>query len=79
MLTTRDILARKEYNRDLMRAARADRLVQLATAGERCRFYSGALCWLGHRMIVWGKNLQEQHGAVISASLPQTPDHALSG
>ena len=79
MLTQRDVWARQEYNKDLMRAARADRVARLASSGERCRFYSGALCWLGNRMIVWGRTLQEQHGAVISASMAKTPDHALSG
>ena len=79
MLTQRDVRVRQEYNKDLMRAARADRVARLATANERCRFYSSALCWLGHRMIVWGKNLQEQHGAVMTASLTKTPDHVLSG
>jgi hypothetical protein len=40
-------------------------------ARGRDRFYSGALAWLGDRLIAWGSGLQERYNTAAPAATPQ--------
>ena len=72
IVTQQDYLAKKEYYKDQMREAERHRLARRALAGrgKRDRFYSGALTWLGHRLIAWGSSLQKRHSTIAPASIP---------
>jgi len=54
----------RERNRDQRREADRYRLVRLALAGHqgRRRYLSRALAWLGHRLVVWGRGLEQRYG-----------------
>jgi hypothetical protein len=61
----------RERNKDRWREADHYRLVQLALARHpgRPRYLCRALTWLGHRLVVWGRGLEQryaQQGRVTS-------------
>ena len=68
-LSERDSLFNREYCKDLLREAEKARLVRQARAGQERRnhLYCWALTWLGHRLVVWGRRLQERYGAATPA------------
>ena len=69
--TERDVMAQKEYYKDQIRAAQRHNLARRAMAGqENTRLYTGALSWLGQRLVSWGTSLQETY-ARISSPVPQ--------
>jgi len=54
----------RERNKDQRREADRYRLVQLALARRpgRPRYSSRALARLGHRLVVWGRGLEQRYG-----------------
>jgi hypothetical protein len=52
----------REQVRDRRREADRYRLVRLALAGRprRPRYLSRTLAWLGHRLVVWGRGLEQR-------------------
>jgi hypothetical protein len=54
----------QERKRDELREADRYRLVQLALAGRprRPRYLPRALAWFGHRLVVWGRGLEQRYG-----------------
>jgi hypothetical protein len=59
-----DYWARLERYKDLVREADRARLVSQAQNGQkRGNCLSGVLIWLGRRLVVWGRRLEERYGA----------------
>lgn len=69
MLSWIDVLAQQERYADLLREAAKERFLQQVVAGRgmRDRAYRRALAWLGHRLVTWGRRLQERYGAAAAA------------
>lgn len=60
-----DYLVARERYEDLLREAERERLVRQPLAGREKRhpFYSGALTWLGRRLVAWGWRLQHRYAS----------------
>jgi hypothetical protein len=72
MPTERDLMAKKEYYKDQIRAAQRHNLACQAMAGqESTRFYVGVLGWLGQRLVTWGTSLQDTY-TTVSSPVPQS-------
>ena len=71
MLTLRDTVVQEDCYQDRMRVMRAESITRRRLTGseERAPFYSGALMWLGHRLVVWGRSLQERYST--ASPMPQ--------
>jgi hypothetical protein len=71
MLTLRDAVVQEDCFQDRMRAMRAESITRRGLKGseESSPFYSGVLMWLGRRLVVWGRSLQERYST--AASMPQ--------
>ena len=71
-----DYLAWQERTEDLVREADRARLVKQMKRGQgrRTRFYSRALAWLGHRLVAWGRRLQEFDGAATAVPALRVAD-----
>ena len=69
MLSWIDVMAQQERYADLLREAAKERFLQqlVAGRGRHDRFYHRALAWLGHRLVTWGRRLQERYGAAAAA------------
>ncbi len=80
IVTWNDQMVKQEQYKDLMREAESYRLAhKVLTGHERSnRFYSGALTWLGHRLVVWGRRLQERYGTAAPAPISQPAKHLVS-
>jgi hypothetical protein len=80
LVTRNDQMVKQEQYKDLIREAERYRLVHKGLAGHERgnRFYSGALTWLGHRLVAWGRRLQERYGTAAPASMPQSANHLVS-
>ena len=63
-------LVRKEQTKDWLREVEKDQLIRLALSGQKrqAHFYCRLLTFLGGRMVVWGRRLQERHGVSIEVS-----------
>jgi hypothetical protein len=73
MLTLRDAVVQEDYYQDRMRVMREERITRQRLMGseDSIPFYSGVLMWLGHRLVVWGRNLQERYGTATPAPMPR--------
>ena len=59
-----DDIACLERYEDLVHEAERARLASQARKGQkRDRRFSWALIWLGRRLVVWGRRLEERYGA----------------
>jgi hypothetical protein len=74
MLTLRDAVVQEDCYQDRMRVMRAESITRRRLMGseESVPFYSGALTWLGHRLVVWGRSLQERHSTATPAPRPRS-------
>jgi hypothetical protein len=73
MLTLRDTLVQEDCHRGRMRMMREESITRrrLTGSAESSPFYSGLLMWLGHRLVVWGRNLQERYSTATPSPMPQ--------
>lgn len=80
MLTLRDTLVQEDCHRDRMRLMREESNTRRRLAGpaESTPFYSGLLMWLGHRLVIWGRNLQERYSTASPASMAQSVNRLAS-
>jgi len=80
MVTRQDYLVKREYYKDQAREIQRDRFArQVLVRRQRSnRFYSGALIWLGRRLVAWGRSLQERYSTAASASMSQPANQAVS-
>jgi len=80
MLTLRDAVVQEGCYQDRMRVMREERITRQSLMGlkERSPFYSSALMWLGRRLVVWGRNLQERYSTVTPAPMPQPANRPAS-
>lgn len=78
MLTLRDAVIQEDIYQDRMRVMREESITRQRLMGSERNvpFYSGVLMWLGHRLVVWGRSLQERYGT--TAPMPR-PARRLAG
>lgn len=72
MIEWNTVLMGLERYQDLLREAEDDRLVRQARAN---RFHGRVLIWLGQRLVVWGRLLQEHYGVTVEAPALQGTCH----
>ena len=72
MLTLRDAVVQEDCFQDRMRVMRAESITRRRLMGSErdVPFYSGVLMWLGHRLVVWGRSLQERYGTAAPMPRP---------
>ena len=69
MVNWNDIVMQAERYQDFIRDAERERLARRARAASKsARFYSQALAWLGYRLAMWGRHLQERYSSPSLAS-----------
>jgi hypothetical protein len=69
MLSYQELLMRQEHSRELLRQAERERLLRQIRPGRRldARLSSRVLNWLGSRLVVWGRGLQDRYGTAATS------------
>jgi hypothetical protein len=67
----RDLWARREQCKDLLREAERERLARLALSTAQATRYRKAVCWLGGCLQSWGRRLMELGMAPAYGEPPQ--------
>ena len=63
------VVMQAERYQDFIRDAERERLARRARAASKsAHFYSQALAWLGYRLAMWGRHLQERYSNPSLAS-----------
>lgn len=72
MLTLRDAVVQEDCYQDRMRVMRTESITRRRLRGseENAPFYSGVLMWLGRRLVVWGRSLQERYSTAAPMPRP---------
>ena len=80
MLTLRDAVVQEDFYQDRMGVMREESITRRGLRGseESAPLYSGVLMWLGHRLVVWGRSLQERYSTATPSSIPQPANRLAS-